>query len=47
MVNHGKRHPSEMDKTEVEAFLSHLAVVVRVSSSGRKILKIGPPYFCC
>jgi integron integrase len=30
---HGKRHPSEMGATEVEAFLSHLAVVGRVAAS--------------
>jgi integrase len=30
---HGKRHPSEMGATEVEAFLSQLAVVGRVAAS--------------
>ena len=30
---HGKRHPSEMGAAEVSAFLSHLAVVGRVSAS--------------
>lgn len=30
---HGKRHPAEMGKREIEAFLSHLAVVRRVSAS--------------
>ena len=30
---HGKRHPAEMGKEEVEAFLSHLAVKHNVSSS--------------
>lgn len=30
---HGKRHPSEMGKAEIEAFLSHLAVVRNVSAS--------------
>jgi integron integrase len=30
---HGKRHPSEMGAVEVSAFLSHLAVVGRVSAS--------------
>ena len=27
IVFHGKRHPAEMGVTEVEAFLTHLAVV--------------------
>lgn len=30
---HGKRHPAEMGKTEVEAFLSHLAINRNVASS--------------
>ena len=30
---HGKRHPAEMDKTEVEAFLTHLAVDRNVAPS--------------
>ena len=30
---HGKRHPAEMGKPEVEAFLSYLAVTRRVSPS--------------
>jgi integron integrase len=30
---HGKRHPSEMDATEVEAYLAHLAVAGRVAAS--------------
>ncbi|MGH8645997.1 MAG: integron integrase [Gammaproteobacteria bacterium] len=30
---HGKRHPAELDKRAVEAFLSHLAVERRVSAS--------------
>jgi integron integrase len=30
---HGKRHPVELGKAEIEAFLSHLAVVRRVSAS--------------
>ena len=30
---HGKRHPAEMGATEVEAFLSSLAVAGRVSAS--------------
>jgi Phage integrase, N-terminal SAM-like domain len=30
---HGKRHPSEMGPTEVETFLTHLAVKGRVSAS--------------
>jgi integron integrase len=30
---HGKRHPNDMGATEVSAFLSHLAVVGRVSAS--------------
>ncbi len=30
---HAKRHPREMGATEVSAFLSHLAVVGRVSAS--------------
>jgi integrase len=30
---HGKRHPQEMGATEVEAFLTHLAVEGKVSSS--------------
>ena len=28
---HGKRHPAEMQKTEIESFLSHLATKRRVS----------------
>jgi integron integrase len=32
---HGKRHPNEMGETEVVAFLTHLAVVGRVSASTR------------
>ncbi|WP_306537386.1 phage integrase N-terminal SAM-like domain-containing protein, partial [Geobacter sp.] len=30
---HNKRHPQEMGKTEVEAFLTHLAVTHKVSAS--------------
>ena len=30
---HGKRHPKEMGATELEAFLTHLAVVRQVSAS--------------
>lgn len=30
---HGKRHPSEMGASEVEVFLSHLAIERNVSSS--------------
>ena len=30
---HGKRHPREMGATEIEAFLTHLAVVGKVSAS--------------
>jgi len=30
---HGKRHPSEMEKSEIEAFLTHLAVNRQVSPS--------------
>jgi hypothetical protein len=30
---HNKRHPSEMGKPEVEAFLTHLAVAQSVSAS--------------
>ncbi|MGH8474232.1 MAG: phage integrase N-terminal SAM-like domain-containing protein [Methylococcales bacterium] len=30
---HGKRHPAELGKVEVEAFLTHLAVAGRVSAS--------------
>ena len=30
---HGKRHPAEMDKLEIEAFLTHLAVNRAVSPS--------------
>jgi integrase len=30
---HGKRHPAEMGKVELEAFLSHLAVARHVSAS--------------
>lgn len=30
---HGKRHPGEMGKAEIEAFLSHLAVTRRVSAA--------------
>lgn len=30
---HGKRHPSDMGKTEVEAFLSHLATAQHVAAS--------------
>jgi|SRR5258708_39168054 len=30
---HGRRHPREMGATEVEAFLSHLAVDAKVSAS--------------
>jgi site-specific recombinase XerD len=30
---HGKRHPSEMEKPEIEAFLTHLAVNRYVSPS--------------
>ena len=30
---HGKRHPLDMGKSEIEAFLSHLAVNLKVSSS--------------
>ena len=30
---HGKRHPSEMGETEINAFLSHLAVKEHVSAS--------------
>ncbi len=33
IVFHGKRHPREMGKQEIEAFLSYLAVVRRVSAS--------------
>ena len=33
VVFHGKRHPREMGAAEVEAFLSHLAVVRNVSAS--------------
>ncbi len=31
IIHHGKRHPAEMSKPEVEAFLSYLAVKRRVS----------------
>ena len=30
---HGKRHPTEMGATEMEAFLTHLAVDGKVSAS--------------
>ena len=30
---HGKRHPAQMDKTEVIAFLTHLAVQRNVAAS--------------
>src|SRR5271165_2051991 len=30
---HGKRHPREMGKAEVEAFLSHLTTVKKVAAS--------------
>jgi integron integrase len=33
LVFHGSRHPREMGKREIEAFLSHLAVVGEVSAS--------------
>ena len=33
IVFHGRRHPSEMGKTEVEAFLTHLAVARNVSAA--------------
>lgn len=33
IVFHGKRHPRKMGATEIEAFLSHLAVTRRVSAS--------------
>ena len=36
---HGKRHPQEMGATEVEAFLTHLAV--------RDKFKIRPAALCC
>ncbi|MGZ8982705.1 MAG: phage integrase N-terminal SAM-like domain-containing protein [Methylotenera sp.] len=31
--HHGKRHPKDMDAIEIEAFLTHLAVVRNVSAS--------------
>lgn len=30
---HGKRHPQEMEKLEIEAFLSHLVMTRNVASS--------------
>jgi integron integrase len=33
IIFHNKRHPKEMGKTEIEAFLSHLAIRRRVASS--------------
>lgn len=33
---HGKRHPKEMSEAEVPAFLTHLAIVGRVSASTQK-----------
>lgn len=33
ILHHGKRHPREMGKTEVEAFLSHLAIERNVAAS--------------
>ncbi|UCF94281.1 MAG: phage integrase N-terminal SAM-like domain-containing protein, partial [Desulfobacterales bacterium] len=30
---HGKRHPNELGKPEIEAFLSHLVMVSNVSAS--------------
>ena len=33
ILYHGKRHPIEMSAAEVEAFLTHLAVVRHVSAS--------------
>lgn len=33
ILHHGKRHPDEMGATEVEAFLTHLAVAGKVAAS--------------
>jgi hypothetical protein len=33
ILHHGKRHPKEMGRTEVEAFLTHLAVHAKVAAS--------------
>lgn len=33
ILHHGKRHPAEMGATEVESFLTHLAVAGRVAAS--------------
>ncbi len=35
---HGKRHPAEMGAPEVEAFLSHLAVLVFTREEARALL---------
>jgi site-specific recombinase XerD len=34
---HGKRHPAEMDKAEVEAFLTHLAVERHASTQAQAL----------
>jgi hypothetical protein len=36
---HAKRHPREMGATEIEAFLTHLVVVGKVSASTRNPAK--------
>ena len=37
---HGKRHPKEMGATEVEAFLTHLAVGTRAYGTGMRLMKV-------